>query len=310
MKVLVTGGAGFIASHIVDALIDAGHVVAVVDDLSTGSAHNVNPGARLHAVSVTDFESLEEVFAQERPEVVNHHAGQTSVRHSMADPSLDAQINVVGSINVLRLCVKYGSPRLIFASTCAVYSEPAYFPMDESHPIRPQSAYGMAKHTVEGYVRFYGDVYGLRYKIIRYGNVYGPRQNPEGEAGVVAIFTGQLLSGVQPTIFGDGAKTRDYVFVEDVVKANLLAMSEVGDNEVYNIARGEEVSDFEMFDEVRRATGAATEPIYAPKRPGEADRVVLDCSKAANCLGWTSTVQLKEGIRCVVAHHRKGHLEP
>ena len=305
MRVLVTGGAGFIGSHIVDGLVEDGHEVALVDDLSTGDIENLNPEARLYAVSIATFEELNEVFEKVRPEVVNHHAAQTSVRQSMVDPSFDALVNIVGSINVLRLCVKYGVSRVIFASTCAVYSEPVYLPMDESHPIRPQSAYGMSKHAVENYVRFYADAYGLRYKVFRYGNVYGPRQNPEGEAGVVAIFAGQLLSGVRPTIYGDGTKTRDYVFVQDLVKANLLAMDEVGDNEIFNLAGGVEVTDLEIFKAVCRATGASVEPTYAPKRPGEADRVGMDCSKAGRILGWSATTALDEGIERAVSYHRR-----
>jgi UDP-glucose 4-epimerase len=302
MRVLVTGGAGFIGSHIVDALIGQGHDVVVVDDLSSGKRANVSPEARFYEVSITDPESLDRIFAEERPELVNHHAAQTSVRHSMTEPSKDAGINIIGSINLLQSCVKYGATRLIFASTCAVYSEPRHVPMEEAHPTHPQSAYGMAKYAVEGYIRFYSDVYGLRYKIFRYGNVFGPRQNPSAEAGVVAIFTGQLLAGTQPTIFGDGTKTRDYVSVKDVVAANLLAMGDVGDGEVFNIARGVEVSDFEIFDAVRTATQVGIEPAYADKRPGEVDRVALDCSKVEKRLGWLPAVQLDEGVQRVVEY--------
>lgn len=305
MKVLVTGGAGFIGSHIVDALIEAGHIVAVLDDLSTGSKRNLNPKARFYKVSVTDFDALGEVFEQEKPELVNHHAAQTSVRNSMADPSFDGLVNVIGSINLLRLSVDNAVERFIFASTCAVYSEPQYIPMQEAHPIGPQSAYGAAKAAVEGYVRMYSEVYGLRYKVYRYGNVFGPRQNPEGEAGVVAIFTRQMLGSEQPTIFGDGSKTRDYVSVSDVVMANLLGMDERGDNDTYNIARGTEVSDFEIFDTVRKAAGSDVEPLYADKRPGEANRVCLNCSMAANVLAWSPVIGLADGIAQVVDYHRE-----
>lgn len=305
MRALVTGGAGFIASHIVDALIEKGHDVTVVDDLSAGSEDNVNPRARLRKLDITDSEALDAVFASAKPEVVYHLAAQTSVRHSMADPSLDARVNVIGSINTLQSCVNHGAARILFSSTCAVYSEPQYVPMDESHPIRPQSAYGMAKFTVENYIRFYSDVYGLRYKVFRYGNVYGPRQNPEGEAGVVAIFTGQLLGGVQPKIFGDGSKTRDYVFVTDVVEANMMGLSDKGDNDIFNIAQGIEISDFEIFDAVRNATGSVVKPIYEEKRAGEADRISLDCLKARRSLGWSPKVHLQDGVQQVVTHYRE-----
>ena len=297
MRVLVTGGAGFIGSHVVDALLDEGHNVAVVDDLSTGRLENVNPKSRLHRISITDADAMDTVFAQERPEIVNHHAAQIDVRRSMTDPLFDTTVNVLGTINLLQSAVRHGAARLIFASTCAVYAEPRYMPMDESHPIDPQSVYGLSKYTAESYIRFYAEAYNLRYKIFRYGNVYGPRQNPKGEAGVVAIFTGQLLGGERPTIFGDGTKTRDYISVADIARANLIAMTEVGDNEAYNLSWGTEVSDFAIFEAVRDATGSNTIPEYAPKRPGEADRAGLDSSKAKNQLGWKPSVFLQEGIQ-------------
>ena len=304
MRVLVTGGAGFIGSHIVDAAVAAGHDVASVDNLFTGKTSNLNPGARFHQVDVTDAAKLAKVFEEEKPEVVNHHAAQADVRRSMADPGFDATVNIVGTLNLLQLCVKHQVSRVIFASTCAIFSEPEHIPMDELHPVAPQSAYGMAKYTVENYLRLFGDTYGLRYKVFRYGNVFGPKQDPKGEAGVVAIFVGQMLDGVQSTIFGDGTKTRDYVYVGDVVDANLRAMEPVGDNQIFNLARGIEVSDFEIFDAVRKAVGVAVEPVYAKKRPGEADRVALDASKARRILGWTDTVSLQAGVEAVVAQTR------
>ena len=304
MRVLVTGGAGFIGSHVVDALLDEGHHVAVVDDLSTGRLENLNAKARLHQVSITDRDAIDDVFVQERPEVVHHHAAQMDVRRSMADPVFDTTVNVLGTVNLLQSAVKHGVSRLILASTSAVYSEPKYMPMDEAHPIDPQSFYGLSKYTAESYVKAYAEAYNLRYKIFRYGNVYGPRQNPNGEAGVVAIFTGQLLSGERPTIFGDGTKTRDYISVADIARANLVAMTEVGDNEVYNLSWGMEVSDFAIFEAVRDATGSDAIPEYAAKRPGEADRAGLDSSKAKNLLGWRPTVRLEEGIQETVAHYR------
>ena len=304
MKVLVTGGAGFIGSHIVDAMLEQGHSVAVIDDLSTGISEHLNPRARLYRVSVTDTSAVEEVFAKERPDLVNHHAGQKDVRRSMADPLFDARVNVLGSVSLLQLAVKYDVSRFVLASTSAVYSEPAYLPMDESHPIGPQSGYGASKYSAETYVRLYADAHGLRYKIFRYGNVYGPRQNARGEAGVVAIFAGQLLEGGQPTIFGDGTKTRDYVFVTDIAEANLMAMEPVGDDHVYNISCGAGVSDLEIFEAVRAATGVQMEPMYAVKRPGEADNVCLDSSLAKSLLGWVPTVPLDEGIAQSVGYHR------
>lgn len=304
MKVLVTGGAGFIGSHIVDAMLEEGHSVAVIDDLSARNSAHLDPRARLYQVGVADSRAVEEVFAEERPDLVNHHAAQIDVRRSMKDPVDNAAVNVVGSINLLNLSVRYEVDRFILASTSAVYSEPAYLPMDESHPIAPQSAYGASKYSAETYVRFFADAYGLRYKIFRYGNVYGPRQDPRGEAGVVAIFAGQLLEGEQSTIFGDGTKTRDYVFVVDIAKANVMAMEPVGDDHVYNLSCGTGVSDLEVFDAVRAAAGVQMEPLYAPKRPGEADNVCLDSSLSERLLGWVPTVPFDEGIARSVAYHR------
>ena len=302
---MVTGGAGFIGSHIVDALINDGHETAIVDDLSGGSRDNVNSHARIHQVDITQLDALEAVFADERPEIVNHHAGQTNVRRSVSDPSHDAIVNVIGSINLLRLCVKYDVRRIVFASTSAVYSEPEYIPMDELHPIRPKSAYGVAKYTVENYMRLFSDIYGLRYNVFRYGNVYGPRQDPSGKAGVIAIFTEQLLNGTRPSIFGDGAKTRDYLFVKDVVDANVLAMEGLAENQTFNLGHGTEVSDLEVFHAVRRAAGVAIEPVFMDRRLGEAERVSLDSSKAASALGWTPKVGLGTGVDAVVSYDRQ-----
>ncbi len=300
-KVLVTGGAGFIGSHLVDALILRGHEVVVVDDLSAGRRGLVNPDARFYEVSVTDLDGLSRVFQAERPQMVSHHAAQKSVRSSMSDPTFDALVNVVGSVNVLQMSAVHGCERVIFASTSAVYSEPVRVPLDESHPARPQSAYGVSKLAAESYLRFYGDTYGFPYAALRYGNVYGPRQDPGGEAGVVSIFAGQILAGGQVTIYGDGSKTRDYVFVSDVVEANLAAMSLSGGGEALNIGRGVEVSDREVFELVRRAAGSDAEPVYADRRPGEADRISLDSSRASETLGWTPAVDLPEGVGRTVA---------
>jgi len=307
MKVLVTGGAGLIASHIVDRLIEAGHEVVIIDDLSTGRRENLNPRARFYQLDIRDAEGLAHVFSQERPDIVNHHAAQTDVTRSMRDPSFDAQVNILGSLNLIRCALQYGVRKIIFASTSAVYPEPEYIPADENHPIKPISAYGLSKYVVEQYLHFFYENLGLRYTAFRYGNVYGPRQDPHGESGVVAIFSEQMLTGIRPTIFGDGSKTRDYIHVDDVVAANLLAMDERGDGEVFNLGWGQEVTDFEVFDAVRKALGTEVEPLYSQKRPGELDRISLDCSKARRLLGWKPAITFAEGIPMTVEYYRRQH---
>lgn len=307
MRILVTGGAGFIGSHIVDELINRGHTVTVVDDLSEGSLQNLHSEAKLFDVNINDAPALEKAFDEARPELVSHHAAQISVRNSMYDPTHDAQVNIIGSLNVLQAAVKHDVERFIFASTSAVYSKPDHLPMDETHPLSPESVYGVSKLSVENFVRLYSDTYGIKHKIFRYGNVFGPRQNPHGEAGVVAIFTGQFLRGEQPTIFGDGTKTRDYIFVSDVVSASIAAMSDAGDNDTYNIARGIGVSDYEMFDAVATAADSSMQPKYAPVRPGEPHHLSLDPTKAHEILSWHPRVSLSEGIAQVVEHHRQAH---
>jgi UDP-glucose 4-epimerase len=304
MRVLVTGGAGFIGSHIVDAVVARGHRAVVVDDLSMGTQANVNAAAAFHRVDIRDAAGLERVFAREQPEIVSHHAAQTDVRRSMADPAFDAQVNILGSVSLLRLCVAHAVRKVVFASTAAVYPEPQYVPADEAHPVRPMSAYGLSKAVGEQYLALFRDACGLRFTIFRYGNVYGPRQNPKGEAGVVGIFSEQMLTGVRPTIFGDGTKTRDYIYVDDIVAANLLAMEGAGDGELFNLGWGREVRDYEVFDAVRKALGVQVEPQYAAKRPGEVDRIALDGAKARARLNWMPRVPFEAGVPRAVAYYK------
>ena len=305
MKVLVTGGAGFIGSHIVDALLARGNRPVVVDNLLAGKETNINPAAPFYRVDIRDATALEQVFIGEQPQIMSHHAAQTDVRRSMADPAFDAQVNILGFVNLLQLCVKYGVRKVVFASTSAVYPEPEAVPADETHPVRPLSAYGLSKYLGEQYLSFYRNVYGLCFTIFRYGNVYGPRQDPHGEAGVVAIFSEQMLSGIRPTLFGDGNKTRDYIYIDDVVSANLLAMDGAGDREIFNLGWGREIRDFEVFDAVRNAVGIQVEPQYSEKRPGELDRIALESWKAKELLGWTPRVPFEEGVRLTVDYYRR-----
>lgn len=296
-RVLVTGGAGFIGSHLVEALLARGHRVAVVDNLSTGRRENVPREADLHAVDVCDGPRLGAVFEAFRPEVVYHLAAQTSVRRSTGDPAGDATANVVGSINVLEASVRAGVEKVIYASSGgAIYGEPERLPVREDHPVRPLSPYGLSKYVAELYLRLYRDSHGLRYCVLRYPNVYGPRQDPCGEAGVVAIFSRALLTGDRPVIFGDGRQTRDYVYVADVVEASLLCLDR-GDDGVYNLGWGREVSVLELLASLQEVLGTRVEPRYDPPRPGEVRRICLDASRAREELGWRPTTPLAEGLR-------------
>ncbi len=303
MKVLVTGGAGFIGSHIVDALIEQKHQVVVVDNLITGFLENITPEAKYYKMSVGDAE-LASVFEQEKPDIVNHQAAQMVIARSVAEPVYDAQENILGSLNVILNCVRSGVKRIIYASSGgAIYGEPQYLPVDEKHPINPLSQYGISKHTVEHYLYLYGLQYGLNYVVLRYSNVYGPRQNPGGEAGVVAIFAGQMLRGEQPIIFGSGDKTRDYTHVSDVVAANLLAM-ERGNNTICNIGTGVKTSDREMFDSLAEVLSYSGNPIYAPVRTGEIYHICLDATKAQKELGWQAQLSLEEGLLQTVSYYQ------
>ncbi len=303
MKILFTGGAGFIGSNVVDALINLGHEVGVVDNLSSGFRENLNPDAKFYQLSICDKE-LSSVFERERPEIVNHHAAQIDVRKSADDPIADAEDNILGSLNVITNCLQFGVKRLIYASTGgAIYGEAQYLPADENHPVNPISQYGVSKHTVEHYLHLYSGLHGLEYVTLRYANVYGPRQNPLGEAGVVAIFATQMLTGKQPTIFGPGDKTRDYVHVSDVIDANILALDR-GKNSILNIGTGIETSDQEIFDTLADVLGYQDSPIYAPVRKGEVYRICLECSKAKEELGWSPRLSLKEGIARTAEYYR------
>lgn len=303
MKILVTGGAGFIGSHIVDALIKQGHQVVVVDNLASGFLENINPSATFYKLSICDAE-LTNVFKREKPEIVSHQAAQMVIARSIAEPIFDAQENILGSINVIINCVRSGVKRIIYASSGgAIYGEPQYLPVDEKHPINPLSQYGISKHTVEHYLYLYGLQYGLNYVVLRYPNVYGPRQNPGGEAGVVAIFAGQMLKNEQPTIFGSGDKTRDYTHVFDVVAANLLAI-ERENNGIYNIGTGVETSDQKMFDTLAKVLGYSGSPRYASVRTGEIYRICLDATKAQKELGWQAELSLEDGLLQTVSYYR------
>jgi len=299
MKILVTGGAGFIGSHVVDALLQEGHEVLVIDDLSTGKLENVNSGARLKRMDIRS-PGLRSLLLSERPDIVNHHAAHVDVRASVADPSHDMDINIRGTLNLLECSREAGVKKFIYASSGgAIYGEPDYLPVDESHPARPICPYGVSKYTPELYLFMYARVHGLNYSVLRYPNIYGPRQDPSGEAGVVAIFAGKMLRGEDVTINGTGEQERDFLFIDDVVRANLLCL-EKGDGGVYNLGWGEGVSVNDIFERLARITGYTKRPQHGPPKAGETFRIYLDASKARRELGWTPSVRLDEGLKRTV----------
>lgn len=308
MKILVTGGAGFIASHIVDAYIQAGHELVVVDNLSTGRRENLNPRARFYEMDICDPQ-LAELVAEERPDVINHHAAQIDVRKSVNDPTFDAEVNILGSLRLFEAARVAGTRYIIFSSTGgAIYGEQDYFPADESHPLRPLSPYGIAKLAVEKYLDYYNTVHGLDYAVLRYANVYGPRQNPKGEAGVVAIFCEKLLNGEQPVINGNGLQTRDYVYVGDVVRANLAVLDAPKDmlNAPFNIGTGVETDVVTIFRMLRELFDLNVEPLHGPAKAGEQLRSVLDTRRAERRLEWRPEVDLAEGLKRTVDFYKLG----
>jgi UDP-glucose 4-epimerase len=295
MKILITGGAGFIGSHIVDAYCDLGHDVVAIDDLSTGHARNVNPAARFIQMDIRDAH-LDELFADERFDLVNHQAARGNVRASIEDPLVYADVNVRGGVNLLESSRKHGVRKFVYASTGGcVYGEPKYVPSDEAHPIAPRDPYGASKASFELYLPVFAHLWGLKYTIFRYPNVYGPRQDPLGEAGVVSIFLGQMFRGHQPIINGDGEQERDYVFVTDVARANSLAL-EGGDNNVFNVGWGVGTSVNTVFQELCDIIGKRVSAQHGPAKEGEVRRSCLDSSRAKSVLGWSPTVQLRDGL--------------
>jgi UDP-glucose 4-epimerase len=296
MKVLVTGGAGFIGSHVVDAYVAAGHDVLVVDDLSSGKREQVNPRARFHQLDVQDPRTAA-LVQSERPDVLNLHAAQMSVRNSVADPLFDARVNVLGVINLLEAARQAGVRRVLFVSSGgAVYGEQETFPAPESHPTTPLSPYGVSKRAGELYASFYHAEYRLPCVALRYANVYGPRQDPHGEAGVVAIFCQRMLRGEPITVNGDGKQTRDYVFVGDVVRANLLALESSVTGPI-NIGTGIETDVNTLADVLLKTIGSRSEVGHGPAKPGEQRRSVVDSRRAAETIGWRPEVSLADGLK-------------
>ena len=300
MKILVTGGAGFIGSHIVDAYINLGYKVVVIDNLSTGFRKNLNPKAKFYKVDIGDLPKIEKIFQKEKPQIVNHHAAIAEVVKSLRDPLPTLNVNVIGTINLLLAAGKIRVKKFIFSSTGgAIYGQPDKIPADENTPAIPLSPYGLSKLLGEECIKFYAKHYGFDYLIFRYPNVYGPRQNPKSEAGVVAIFSGLMREGKQLTIFGDGSKTRDYVHIDDIVRANIIGLHK-GKNEIFNLGWAKKISDQKIFDTIAKNLNFKKPPIYAPFRHGEVYQIALSAKKARKNLGWQPQISLEEGIKKTV----------
>ncbi len=306
MRVLVTGGAGFIGSHIVDAAIAAGHTVAVVDNLlqhGGGRRENVHPLARFYQVDISHGSALRAVFTEEQPEIVYHEAAQASVTISVDDPALDAQINILGLINVLQSSVHVAARKVIFASSAAIFGSVASLPVTPATPTLPESPYGISKMVAEHYLRFWKTAYGLEYTALRYGNVYGPRQNPNGEAGVIAVFTQRILDGKSVRIDGDGEQSRDFVYVGDVARANMLAL-EHGDGQALLVGTGVPTTINAIYRQLTVLTGVAAPITYAPTRPGDIAQAYFDITQTVRSLGWRPQFDVASGLRGTVDYFR------
>ena len=305
MKILVTGGAGFIGSHVVDLYLSEGHEVVIVDNLSTGRRINLNPAAKFYECDIRD-KKLRQIFENEQPEIVNHHAAQADVRRSVAEPLYDADVNLLGSLHLIELARHYAAQKFIYSSSGgAVYGEPQYLPCDEDHPINPFCPYGATKHFVEHYLYMYEKIFNLPYIILRYPNVYGPRQDPNGEAGVIAIFIGKCLKGEPPTINGDGEQLRDYVYVSDCARANLLALDTDLPCGIYNLGSGRGTSVNQLFEILQELTGRVVEALSAPAKLGETRHIYLDAARAHRTLAWQPVVPLEQGLAETVSFIRK-----
>jgi len=294
MKVLITGGAGFIASHLTDELIQQGHEVAVLDNLSTGKREFLNPNALFYYKDITD-PSIEHVFSEFNPQIIYHHAAQIDVQHSLRDPVHDANVNILGTIAILEQSRKYGVQKIIYASSAAVYGPPDALPVDESHPVRPLSYYGISKHTPEHYIQAYANLYGLDYTILRYANAYGIRQDPKGEGGVISIFLDKLLNGQTTVIYGDGEQTRDFVYVKDIVAANIAAMTR-GSRGLFNISRNKQTSVNELLSIMNEILGINAIPRYAPERPADIVHSRLNNEAAIRELQWKPEFSVRQGL--------------
>jgi UDP-glucose 4-epimerase len=304
-KMLVTGGAGFIGSHVVELFLEKGFEVVILDDLSTGRVSNINPQAKFYQMDIRD-PKVREVFITERPDYISHHAAQMDVRRSVAQPLFDADVNILGSINLIECAKEFGVKHFVYISTGgAVYGEPERLPCDELHSINPICQYGASKHTVEHYLYMYNVNYGLNYTVLRYPNVFGPRQDPHGEAGVVAIFIGKMLANELVTINGDGEQTRDFVYVGDCAYANYLAVSVEHQSGIYNLGWGRPTSVNDIFNALAKITEFPRQAQQGPAKVGETRHIYLDATRAKNDLGWSPTLTLEAGLEKTVAYFKE-----
>lgn len=305
MRVLVTGGAGFIGSHIVDLLLKENHEVAVIDNLVHGKVENIDKRAKFFEVDITT-DKVNEVFSNFKPEVVIHHAAQIKVPKSIEDPIYDANVNVIGLLNILEACVKNGVRKIIYPASAAMFAKTEYLPIDEKHPIAFMSQYGVTKQVAEHYMQVYSSLYDLKYTVFRYANVYGPRQDSSGEGGVVSIFCETMLKNNTPKIFGDGLHTRDYVFVKDVARANLLALNNL-DNEICNVATCKEISVREVFDTIAKETNFKNEPEYVEERKGDIRFSYMSYDKINKLVGFKPEYDFKHGIEETVKFYKESN---
>ena len=303
MKILVTGGAGFIGSHVVDKLVEQGHDVIVIDNFSTGKRVNLQNNVKLIDLNLSSFE-LSNVFEEYQPEVVIHLAAQVNVNKSIRDPKLDAEINILGTINLLENCRKYKIKKIIYAASAAQFGNPQCLPIDEKHPFQPLSPYGLSKSVVESYLKLYSHLFDLDYTILRYANVYGPRQNSDAEGGVIAIFSQQLVNNEPLTIFGDGEQTRDFIYVEDVAAATILMLN-IGNNQIYNLGSGKEISLNNLMGLFKDISQKEISLNYVEARKGDIENTYYSIEKIKNECDFSPKINLKEGLTKTINYFKK-----